>query len=137
MRKTLAISLIFIYVALFGGFKLSLHFCGDSLTEYSIYTSSVEEDSCCSHHAHKNCSNQHVAKKMSCCEDKAIFLYSDVNTTIEAYKIVSPSVVVKKLKFNSLEKISVSIPNYYQSNAPPTIQGRAVYQLNSSYTLYG
>ena len=137
MRKVLAISLIFIYVALFGGFKLSLHFCGDNLTEYSIYSPSIEKESCCAHHVHKGCSNHKEVKKMSCCEDKSIFLYSDVNTTIDSYKLVSilPGIQVQKIEINN--EVELIPTQYYQSNAPPTIQGRAIYQLNSSFTFYG
>lgn len=74
---------------------------------------------------------------MSCCEDKSIFLYSDVNTTIDAYKLVSVSSAVQVQKLEISNEVELIPTQHYQSNAPPTIQGRAIYQLNSSYTVYG
>ena len=135
MRKVLAISLIFIYVALFGGFKLSMHFCGDELTEYSIYSTTSEENNCCS--SHSGCSKHVETKKMSCCEDKSIYLYSDVNTTFDSYKIptAAPALNTENITYTTVANYKA--PLAYQANAPPTKQGRAIYQLTSSYTFYG
>ena len=135
MRKLLAISLIFIYVALFGGFKLSMHFCGDKLTEYSIYSASEKENSCCN--THTGCSKHAEMKKMSCCEDKSIHLYSDVNTTIDNYKIPTASLLINTEVISFKKNVDCKTPLAYQSNAPPSPQGRAIYQLTSSYTFYG
>ncbi len=134
MRKILAISLAFIYIAFFGGFKLSMHFCGDNLTEYSIYATSSENVSCCAHH--HGCSKE-VAVKMSCCEDKSVYLYSDVNTTVDSYKLVQQATIFLFSFIILPEKKSQETPVYFNSNAPPLKQGRSIYQLNSSFTFYG
>jgi len=134
MRKVLAISLMFIYLALFGGLKISMHYCGDNLTTFSVYDISNEKESCCA--THKGCS-KHAIKKMSCCEDKSIFLYSDVNTLIDSYKAIDfvPTESVN-IKIET-EMVSIEKPFQFNANAPPKQQGRATYLLNSSYTFYG
>ena len=111
-----------------------MHFCGDSLTEYSIYASSTEEMDCCSQH--EGCS-EHEAKKMSCCENKSIYLYSDVNTTLDTYKLISSAPLVQIQEVASTISLVQEQPVYFNSNAPPTYQGRSIYELNSSFTFYG
>lgn len=136
MKRVLSIALLFIYVSLFGGFKLSLHFCGDNLTEYSIYSSNIQDESCCSHHD-VGCS-QHEVHHSVCCEDKSLFLYSDVNTTIGSYNLTLTAPIFQTQEMLLSEDVSADEVVSFNPNAPPQLlQGRAIYQINSSFTFYG
>lgn len=134
MRKALSIALLFVYVALFGGFKVSMHFCKGDLAQLSIYA--VEETSCCAKIA-DGCQKHHQLKKMSCCEDRSVFLYSDINVKLDDY--TSAQLVPKASEFEVKHQLTASVQPlvYTQANAPPTFQGRAAYELHSSYTFYG
>lgn len=111
-----------------------MHFCGDNLTKFSVYASMDNDLSCCS--KEDGC-GKHQVKKMSCCEDKSIFLYSDVNTLVDSYKVVdfSETVVLAELKIQ--ESTQIKPFDYVQANAPPIMQGKSIYEVNSSYTFYG
>lgn len=136
MKRILAISLIAIHLLFTTGVKVDMHFCGDSLKDFSISKISAEIEPCCK--MDKTTSSKHAScNKSSCCESTSATLLSLNSFKVEQSKVVSTPLLITEfsLSDDSFENGLFNLPT--QNISPPILQGRAMYLTTSSFCFYG
>lgn len=139
MKKLIVIPIMFIYLLAVSGVMINMHYCGNELESWGMYTTSAtgcETD---------NCTDDAVHSDTDCCKDKVVAAKVTVDHTIADYidfKLSAIEWVLPAQHHLVFTEHNITVSTEKQTNgmpnAPPGLwQNIPLFKLHSSFTYYG